>query len=100
MARMFLTCFTVSGKRRVLTTTVRRAMESHQGVPSVSWKYSSTCPSMATMGLKRFSKNSAMALNVLFTLPGRILPQRKGDSARSEEHTSELQSRQYLVCRL
>src|SRR3712207_7882772 len=24
----------------------------------------------------------------------------KGDLARSEEHTSELQSRQYLVCRL
>src|SRR3712207_8728325 len=24
----------------------------------------------------------------------------KGDKARSEEHTSELQSRQYLVCRL
>src|SRR3712207_8974781 len=25
---------------------------------------------------------------------------RRGDSLRSEEHTSELQSRQYLVCRL
>src|SRR3712207_8596252 len=25
---------------------------------------------------------------------------RRGDRARSEEHTSELQSRQYLVCRL
>src|SRR3712207_875555 len=25
---------------------------------------------------------------------------KSGDSARSEEHTSELQSRQYLVCRL
>src|SRR3712207_9025269 len=28
-------------------------------------------------------------------MPGQILP-----DARSEEHTSELQSRQYLVCRL
>src|SRR3712207_7489256 len=28
--------------------------------------------------------------------PGRVL----GQPARSEEHTSELQSRQYLVCRL
>src|SRR3712207_9380440 len=27
-------------------------------------------------------------------------PLRLGDAARSEEHTSELQSRQYLVCRL
>src|SRR3712207_8183091 len=31
--------------------------------------------------------------------PAELLPQ-KGDAARSEEHTSELQSRQYLVCRL
>src|SRR3712207_6850231 len=29
----------------------------------------------------------------------RVAPQ-GGDGARSEEHTSELQSRQYLVCRL
>src|SRR3712207_8943644 len=27
-------------------------------------------------------------------------PLRRGDVGRSEEHTSELQSRQYLVCRL
>src|SRR5947209_10632073 len=27
-------------------------------------------------------------------------PQRRGSASRSEEHTSELQSRQYLVCRL
>src|SRR3712207_7312231 len=27
-------------------------------------------------------------------------PVERGDVARSEEHTSELQSRQYLVCRL
>src|SRR3712207_8526400 len=30
---------------------------------------------------------------------GRVLPG-EGDGERSEEHTSELQSRQYLVCRL
>src|SRR3712207_7344868 len=28
------------------------------------------------------------------------LPRRRAGGARSEEHTSELQSRQYLVCRL
>src|SRR3712207_8607614 len=36
-------------------------------------------------------------------LVGRYLwmcPHQELDSARSEEHTSELQSRQYLVCRL
>src|SRR3712207_8157172 len=31
-------------------------------------------------------------------VPGRVV--RRGDGRRSEEHTSELQSRQYLVCRL
>src|SRR5947209_11328550 len=31
---------------------------------------------------------------------GRDIPQSELDAARSEEHTSELQSRQYLVCRL
>src|SRR3712207_8959238 len=32
--------------------------------------------------------------------PPIIAPQGPGEQARSEEHTSELQSRQYLVCRL
>src|SRR3712207_8650184 len=32
--------------------------------------------------------------------PPRRLPERDGEGPRSEEHTSELQSRQYLVCRL
>src|SRR3712207_8010826 len=31
---------------------------------------------------------------------GRLRVERHHDGARSEEHTSELQSRQYLVCRL
>src|SRR3712207_9002096 len=29
-----------------------------------------------------------------------VLPELRGGQLRSEEHTSELQSRQYLVCRL
>src|SRR3712207_7773042 len=33
-------------------------------------------------------------------MPGRRLRNRRRRSNRSEEHTSELQSRQYLVCRL
>src|SRR3712207_8870921 len=32
--------------------------------------------------------------------PRRNLDRRHGNGSRSEEHTSELQSRQYLVCRL
>src|SRR3712207_8110238 len=31
---------------------------------------------------------------------GRVVVAQRGDEVRSEEHTSELQSRQYLVCRL
>src|SRR3712207_7810336 len=34
------------------------------------------------------------------TAPGSSLASRPGAVERSEEHTSELQSRQYLVCRL
>src|SRR3712207_7814195 len=33
-------------------------------------------------------------------LAGEVAVTRAADGARSEEHTSELQSRQYLVCRL
>src|SRR3712207_8419675 len=36
---------------------------------------------------------------LLLPLPGRAVGQPEG-AGRSEEHTSELQSRQYLVCRL
>src|SRR3712207_8595792 len=32
--------------------------------------------------------------------PRPLVQQQTGDQVRSEEHTSELQSRQYLVCRL
>src|SRR3712207_8829457 len=35
-----------------------------------------------------------------YSLPPNVLPRGTVDSGRSEEHTSELQSRQYLVCRL
>src|SRR3712207_9156149 len=44
----------------------------------------------------------AAALAVVGDVPGRAArqPDAAGDGERSEEHTSELQSRQYLVCRL
>src|SRR5215210_1254652 len=62
IARMLLTCFTVSGKRRLRTITVSITIDSHQATPSVWWKYSSTVPRMSTMGLKRVWKKSAMLL--------------------------------------
>src|SRR3712207_8805687 len=44
------------------------------------------------------SAPTAIAARVSGTTRSRLPPE--GDGSRSEEHTSELQSRQYLVCRL
>src|SRR5258707_9292604 len=41
----------------------------------------------------------ALATGILYSIPFRC-PPRMCKGGRSEEHTSELQSRQYLVCRL
>src|SRR3712207_7248349 len=62
------------------------------------WLMTSLAPSPLMVGLVQAA---AMLPVFLFALPGGaaadILDRRL---ARSEEHTSELQSRQYLVCRL
>src|SRR5690625_5517480 len=39
-------------------------------------------------------------LFVMYAVPGKILPRSDDPAQRSEEHTSELQSRGHLVCRL
>src|SRR3712207_7351547 len=44
--------------------------------------------------------SSASAATPTLTLLRQATPRRRIRGARSEEHTSELQSRQYLVCRL
>src|SRR3712207_9260413 len=44
--------------------------------------------------LKGVDKNKKVKVMILFGAPGHFM------LSRSEEHTSELQSRQYLVCRL
>src|SRR3712207_8282157 len=53
------------------------------------------------------SKNFGSTISAWMVTPEALAPFRiaqpprpEGDPARSEEHTSELQSRQYLVCRL
>src|SRR5258707_1970498 len=52
-------------------------------------------PALAAEGtlqpLERFPLDAAIIFSDILTIP---------DAMRSEEHTSELQSRQYLVCRL
>jgi len=61
---MLLTCFTVRGKRRLRTITVSITIESHQGTPSVWWKYSKTVPITFTIGPKIFWKKSAIPLTI------------------------------------
>src|SRR3712207_7162127 len=61
------------------------------GSPSASRRPISSRSTSASSG---FGRRSAMRRDRLF----RIVRER--DKLRSEEHTSELQSRQYLVCRL
>src|SRR5437762_7360053 len=45
-------------------------------------------------------RSSGWATRNSSTVPARIAPNRSTNSWRSEEHTSELQSPMYLVCRL
>src|SRR3712207_8614017 len=52
-------------------------------------------PSELDSGVSWFGTQSVRYLKLL-----RFCKNDKGGQARSEEHTSELQSRQYLVCRL
>src|SRR2546423_7983367 len=44
--------------------------------------------------------NSSRKANSTRVRPARDVPRQPGNAARSEEHTSELQSLAYLVCRL
>src|SRR3712207_7930672 len=58
-------------------------------------------PSMTTGPLTASSLSISFMLDFIMPASGRTnrCPRKPG-AARSEEHTSELQSRQYLVCRL
>src|SRR3712207_3826785 len=68
-------------------------------VPRVSWK----CTPTSVPGQARRTASSSCTTRIGVVVP--IVSPRHSRSApavtaRSEEHTSELQSRQYLVCRL
>src|SRR5215203_7400612 len=56
----------------------------------------------ATTEIYTLSLHDALPISLLHDLLGHLAAHRRGGraGARSEEHTSELQSRQYLVCRL
>src|SRR3712207_7380467 len=49
---------------------------------------------------RRVDPDTGERMRVLLGDPAALVPQDPEGDRRSEEHTSELQSRQYLVCRL
>src|SRR3712207_7873908 len=57
-------------------------------------------PPRSLKGYRKVALAPGRAANVRFKLSDRDLSYWNDAAARSEEHTSELQSRQYLVCRL
>src|SRR3712207_8517427 len=70
-------------------TTLFRSIEDH------------ACPGAGACGGQYTANTMALALTFLGLSPmGYADPPANDPRKRSEEHTSELQSRQYLVCRL
>src|SRR3712207_7891609 len=76
-------------------TTLFRSISSSAVSPSVP----AACPSGATRLPERTSP-SANTVSAELKPSFRATASRSFTQERSEEHTSELQSRQYLVCRL
>src|SRR3712207_7606015 len=72
-------------------TTLFRSHRAGAGAPEGRRRGTPSCPGAARRG-----QRPAPRTGVRSSLPGGG----EGPGARSEEHTSELQSRQYLVCRL
>src|SRR3712207_7150258 len=66
---------------------------------AIQWPASDPPNHPCTMAFTRSAHGMATALPDMFTTTRFLLALAKA-SIRSEEHTSELQSRQYLVCRL
>src|SRR3712207_7278249 len=80
-------------------TTLFRSIRD---VPQVVERDRDAAP-VAQLSLQRQALRVARARGPVVAPVIRDVPQvvqGHGDAARSEEHTSELQSRQYLVCRL
>src|SRR3712207_7393357 len=73
-------------------TTEIYTLSLHDALPiSCSW----ACPRRTARSQPTYTGRDSSG-----STPGRSPTRHRGRGARSEEHTSELQSRQYLVCRL
>src|SRR3712207_1728145 len=101
----------VPAKQRT-TFSVKSGRMRAANVPQAESKKRSlklACVKLTSRNWVASSGDSALSLIAAVTTPARILCRTYGNGAtpssraannRSEEHTSELQSRQYLVCRL
>src|SRR5258707_3745432 len=73
-------------------------------VRTIELKGPHTCLLVASLCPTTLAKTRATSISTQSNVLGGSFPLRKetiwSDPLRSEEHTSELQSRQYLVCRL
>src|SRR3712207_7214971 len=85
--------FNDTATTEIYTLSLHDALPISRGA-STSWQQAVHSTSMGTLWTAR-SGPSSMAWRL--RLPSSA---RNPDFSRSEEHTSELQSRQYLVCRL
>src|SRR3712207_8806925 len=79
-------------------TTEIYALSLHDALPISTPTTSSAAPSRRSTGAARTSPPRTAPSSA--ACGSRSSTRRPGTPARSEEHTSELQSRQYLVCRL
>src|SRR3712207_8028590 len=82
-------------------TTEIYTLSLHDALPISAWRTNAACAETATststsssVGRRPSSGSSTE------TMPSSSPPEPWSGTSRSEEHTSELQSRQYLVCRL
>src|SRR5438445_3206521 len=83
-------------------TTEFYTLSLHDALP-ISWCSRSGRAASGRRGRRRASAARRARCGRIVPTPGRCRgrgPRRRPERTRSEEHTSELQSRQYLVCRL
>src|SRR2546423_4067596 len=81
--------FLVKDLKMLLSRSPKGVENLFQGPPPPLWTALCLSPSIAPNGLARALR-----------LPARSRPPSTAEKQRSEEHTSELQSLAYLVCRL
>src|SRR3712207_7399230 len=83
-------------------TTEIYTLSLHDALPICGWRTRTrgAVPTRAGAAVRSLSRRSRVAAGRTLDPRRRAVEDRAPCTLRSEEHTSELQSRQYLVCRL